>query len=65
MTHKLPSIPRTTSGIPKAIADVLNPIRDAIEVRFLGRNTKELVVTRNDLLKLGLVTDADLQTLDN
>lgn len=63
MSRRLASIPRTTRDIPKAIADVLNPIRDAIEVRFLGRSA-ELVITREDLVKLGLVSYQDIQKLD-
>jgi hypothetical protein len=45
--------------------DILNPVRDIIETRFLGTSSKELAVTREDLIKLGLVTEQDLNQLDD
>jgi len=62
---KLPSIPRPTGQVPKVVADVLNPIRDALEIRFLGRNKLEKVVTRQDLVQLGLVTEQQIDELEN
>lgn len=64
MARKLPSIPKPSGQVPKVIADILNPIRDAIEVRFLGKGSNELAVTRADLVKLGLVSNSDLDKLD-
>lgn len=65
MARRLASIPRPTSLVPKPIADILGPIRDAIETRFLGRDRKERAITGSDLVKLGLATDAELQALED
>lgn len=64
MAAKLPTIPKPNAQIPKVIADVLNPIRDAIEIRFLSRDKRERVVTRQDLVKLGIATETDINKLD-
>lgn len=64
MSTNLKSIPQPTRDIPQAIARMLAPMRDAIERRFLSR-TNERVVTRDDLIRLGIVTDEQLRTLDD
>ena len=64
MVLRLPSVPKPTGQIPKPVADVLNPMREAIEVRFLRRKSVERAVTRQDLITLGLVTSQDLEQLD-
>lgn len=64
MARKLPSIPKPSSQVPKVIADILNPMREAIETRFLGKGSTELAVTREDLVKLGLVSASELDKLD-
>lgn len=63
MARRLPSIPRPTREVPKAISDILGPIRDILETRFLGKASDERAVTRDDLLKLGLVTEEQLRNL--
>lgn len=64
MARKLPSIPKPSANVPKVIADILNPIREAIETRFIGSGSTELAVTRSDLVKLGLVSTDELNKLD-
>ena len=72
MGRRLPSIPRPSSGqIPKAIVDILNPMREILEARVLSRNNNttanvnELAITRGDLLELGLATQEQLNNLGN
>lgn len=65
MGRKLPAIPLATGQIPKNIVDILNPMREAIEVRFLGTRNRESAVTAEDLIKLGVISESDLTKLDN
>lgn len=60
---ELKSIPATSAEVPTPIARILDPIRDAIERRLLSRGD-ERAVTRGDLKRMGVVTDADLSKLD-
>lgn len=63
MTPELKSIPQPTRDIPSTITRVLSPMRDALERRFLSRSN-ERVITRDDLVRLGLVTQEQVQTLN-
>ena len=65
MARNLPPIPNPRSDVPKVIADILNPIREILQVRFLTSSSSEKSVTRADLVKLGLVTDEQLNNLDD
>ena len=65
MARNLPPIPNPRTDIPKVIVDILNPIREILQVRFLTNASSEKSVTRADLVKLGLVTDDQLNTLDD
>ena len=65
MARNLPQIPNPRSDIPKAIADILNPIREILNTRFLNTSSGEKAVTRDDLVALGLVTEDELDKLDN
>ena len=65
MARKLPAIPNPRSDIPKVLVDIINPIREILQVRFLTNESSEKSVTRADLVKLGLVTDEQLNTLDD
>ena len=65
MARKLPQIPNPRTDVPKVIADIINPIREILQVRFLTNASSEKSVTRADLVKLGLVTDEQLNTLDD
>lgn len=64
MARKLAAIPKTNTGIAKNIVAIINPIREAIELRFLGSRTGESAVTVNDLVKLGLISASDINKLD-
>ena len=64
MARDLPPIPRPSRDIPKVIVDIINPIREILNTRFLNNESSERAVTRADLVKLGLVTDEQLNTLD-
>ena len=63
MAVNLKSIPHLTSEIPGSIRRILDPMRDALERRFLGGGD-ERVITRADLKQLGMVTDKQLRALD-
>jgi len=65
MDRKLPSIPNSTAQIPKPIGDVLNALREVIEIRFLGKRHRDSAVTVNDLIKLGLMSESDITKLEN
>lgn len=63
--RQLKSIPKPSHEVPAVLRRILEPIIDAIETRFLGRENEERVVTRGELVDLGLVTQEDLNNLDN
>lgn len=60
--RRLQSIPQPTHLSDSAVRKILVPIIDAIERRFL-RNTRERVITRQDLIDLGLAEAADVDNL--
>jgi len=62
--RQLKSIPKPSHDVPRAIRLVFEPIIDAIESRFLGRNNSERAMTGEDLIELGLVTREQLNQLD-
>lgn len=63
MEASLKSIPKPTADMPVTVARVINPMRDAIERRFLG-SSDERVITRGELKRLGILSDAQLNELD-
>lgn len=63
MARALKSIPKPTRDIPVAIQRVLAPMRDAIERRLLSRSDEQ-VITRDDMIRLGLATAEQLRELD-
>jgi len=65
MARRLKSMPKNLSHMTRALQIVLDPIIHNIELRFLGKNSDERVLTRGDLKTLGIVTDDDLQKLDD
>lgn len=65
MARELKSIPSTLTGIAPELSRILAPIIHNMEVRFLRRSNNELVVTRQQLLDLNLVTQEQLDNLEN
>lgn len=60
---KFVQIPSHSSNIKdRILRSYLEPIRDAVQRRFQGAST-ERVVTREDLVTLGLVTRQELNKL--
>lgn len=65
MALDVKSVPNTTTSIPVEIKRILDPIRHNIEVRFLGKSKGSRAVTGNDLVALGLITEADLNKIED
>ena len=54
MGRDLKSIPKNLFNLPRELRITLEPMIDAIETRFLGNDSRERVVTRDELVRLGL-----------
>ena len=59
-------IPTVTQDVPAAVRRVLEPMRDILERTHFrtNRGNDERSISRADLLKLGLVTEEQLATLE-
>lgn len=64
MALKLPQIPITFSGIPRNISGVIAPMRQIMQTRFFTKSN-ERVVTRKDLIALGLITQEQANNLED
>lgn len=60
-TRRFQSIPRPTH-VESELRKILTPIIDAVERRILNR-TNERAITRQDLIDLGLVSQAQINEL--
>lgn len=67
MNRKFVQIPTHLDPMtsPSTIRRALEPIRDAVQRRFQGKNSGERVVTRADLIALGLATESDIEKLED
>jgi len=59
------SVPSTLSAVPPEVAKILQPMIHNIELRFLRRNSRTRAVTRQDLIDLGLASQADVDNLED
>ena len=63
MGRSIPPIPRPTRNIPKVLVDILTPMREALQIRFINGDN-DTAITRQDLIDLGLVTQEQINQLD-
>jgi len=61
--RKFQSIPATLHGVDEQTSKVLRSLTDAVERRLLKRSN-ERMMSRQDLVDLGVVTQAQVDSLD-
>ena len=59
------SVPSTLTAVPAEVAKILQPMIHNIELRLLRRRSNTRVVTRQDLIDLGLASQADVNNLED
>jgi hypothetical protein len=61
--RKFQSIPVTLQGVDPQLSKVIRALTDAVERRLLTRSNEKMM-SRQDLIDLGIVTQAQVDNLD-
>ena len=64
--HKYPAIPHTAMPDLVTVTDTVSRMREALETMIgINRKSRLRMVNLDDLIRLGLITEADLNKLDD